>query len=118
MCHFLHLCHFFHSCNCQNNVSIQVPVGEKFHINIQYQGAPKPQVYWKFKEGLAIAGEADERAERDLEPTGKLIILPFTASAHVQHYDKLNKIEFDIYRNNKHIGKHIFLLGWSIFFTL
>ena len=37
-----------------------------------------------------------------------LIILPFTASAHVQHYDKLNKIEFDIYRNNKHIGKHIF----------
>ena len=37
-----------------------------------------------------------------------LIILPVTASAHVQHYDKLNKIEFDIYRNNKHIGKHIF----------
>ena len=37
-----------------------------------------------------------------------LIILPFSASAHVQHYDKLNKIEFDIYRNNKHIGKHIF----------
>ena len=30
------------------------------------------------------------------------------ANAHVQHYDKLNKIEFDIYRNNKHIGKHIF----------
>ena len=37
-----------------------------------------------------------------------LIILPVTASAHVQHYDKLNKIEFDIYRNNKHIGTHIF----------
>ena len=37
-----------------------------------------------------------------------LIILPVTASAHVQHYDKLNKIEFDIYRNNKNIGKHIF----------
>ena len=37
-----------------------------------------------------------------------LIILPFTASAHVQHYDKLNKIEFDIYRNNKNIGKHTF----------
>ena len=30
------------------------------------------------------------------------------ANAHVQHYAKLNKIEFDIYRNNKHIGKHIF----------
>ena len=37
-----------------------------------------------------------------------LLIFPFTVSAHVQHYDKLNKIEFDIYRNNKHIGKHIF----------
>jgi len=37
-----------------------------------------------------------------------LIIFPFTASAHVEHYGKLNKIEFDIYRNNKHIGKHIF----------
>jgi len=37
-----------------------------------------------------------------------LLILPITVNAHVQHYDKLNKIEFDIYRNNKHIGKHIF----------
>jgi len=36
------------------------------------------------------------------------LILPFTVSAHVQHYDELNKIEFNIYRNNKHIGKHIF----------
>ena len=36
------------------------------------------------------------------------LILPFVANAHVQHYDKLNKIEFDIYRNNKHIGKHVF----------
>ncbi len=36
------------------------------------------------------------------------LILPITVNAHVQHYDKLNKIEFDIYRNNKHIGKHIF----------
>jgi len=36
------------------------------------------------------------------------LILPFMANAHVQHYAKLNKIEFDIYRNNKHIGKHIF----------
>ncbi len=37
-----------------------------------------------------------------------LLTFSFTVSAHVQHYDKLNKIEFDIYRNNKHIGKHIF----------
>jgi len=29
-------------------------------------------------------------------------------NAHVQHYENLNRIEFDIYRNNKHIGKHIF----------
>jgi hypothetical protein len=39
-----------------------------------------------------------------------IIILFSTTSlnAHVQHYDKLNRIEFDIYRNNKNIGKHIF----------
>ena len=37
-----------------------------------------------------------------------LFVFPLTANAHVEHYDKLNKIEFDIYRNNKHIGKHIF----------
>ena len=37
-----------------------------------------------------------------------LISLPFSAKAHVQHYDNLNRIEFDIFRNNKHIGKHIF----------
>ena len=37
-----------------------------------------------------------------------LINLPFSTNAHVQHYDNLNRIEFDIYRNNKHIGKHIF----------
>ena len=36
------------------------------------------------------------------------LIFPLTLSAHVQHYDKLNRIEFDIYRNNKQIGKHIF----------
>ena len=44
----------------------------------------------------------------------KLIILlifftiPFSLNAHVQHYDDLNRIEFDIFRNNKQIGKHIF----------
>ena len=37
-----------------------------------------------------------------------LLILPSSINAHVQHYDKLNRIEFDIYRNNKFIGKHIF----------
>tara|TARA_Y100000590_G_C15532226_1_gene943646 strand:+ start:122 stop:805 length:684 start_codon:yes stop_codon:yes gene_type:complete len=44
----------------------------------------------------------------------KIIILlifftiPFSSNAHVQHYDDLNRIEFDIFRNNKQIGKHIF----------
>ena len=37
-----------------------------------------------------------------------IIFLPFSANAHVQHYQDLNRIEFDIYRNNDHIGKHIF----------
>ena len=36
------------------------------------------------------------------------IFFPHAINAHVQHYDYLNRIEFDIYRNNKHIGKHIF----------
>ena len=34
--------------------------------------------------------------------------LPVSANAHVEHYDNLKRIEFDIFRNNKHIGKHIF----------
>ena len=37
-----------------------------------------------------------------------LISLPLSTNAHVQHYKDLNRIEFDIFRNNKHIGKHIF----------
>ena len=37
-----------------------------------------------------------------------LIIFPFPTDAHVLHYDDLNRIEFDIYRNNIHIGKHVF----------
>ena len=37
-----------------------------------------------------------------------LIIFPISVNAHVQHYADLNRIEFDIYRNNIHIGKHIF----------
>ena len=42
-----------------------------------------------------------------------LIIFPLIVSAHVQHYDELNRIEFDIYRNDKHIGKHIFVFKKS-----
>ena len=37
-----------------------------------------------------------------------LISLPFSSKAHVQHYEDLNRIEFDIYRNQTHIGKHVF----------
>jgi len=41
-----------------------------------------------------------------------LIVLLLSPSvplnAHVQHYENLKLIEFDIYRNNKNIGKHIF----------
>ena len=37
-----------------------------------------------------------------------VINLPFSVNAHVQHYEFLNRIEFDIYRNNIHIGKHVF----------
>ena len=37
-----------------------------------------------------------------------LVSLPFPTNAHVQHYDDFNRIEFDIYRNKKFIGKHIF----------
>ena len=37
-----------------------------------------------------------------------LISLPFSTNAHVQHYEDLKRIEFDIYRNNQNIGKHTF----------
>ena len=36
------------------------------------------------------------------------ISLPISSYSHVQHYENLNRIEFDIYRNNVHIGKHVF----------
>ena len=36
------------------------------------------------------------------------ITFSFPISSHVQHYDNLKRIEFDIYRNNQNIGKHIF----------
>ncbi len=38
-----------------------------------------------------------------------ILILPTVSTAHVQHYENLNEIKFDIYRNNKNIGQHIFL---------
>ena len=38
-----------------------------------------------------------------------LLIFNSSAYAHVQHYENLNSIEFDIYRNNKRIGTHIFV---------
>tara|TARA_Y100000590_G_scaffold63349_1_gene67983 strand:+ start:394 stop:1077 length:684 start_codon:yes stop_codon:yes gene_type:complete len=37
-----------------------------------------------------------------------LISLPSYVNAHVEHYKDLNKIEFDIFRNGKLIGEHIF----------
>jgi len=39
-----------------------------------------------------------------------LVIITFSTStnSHIQHYADLKRIEFDIFRNNKHIGKHIF----------
>ncbi len=45
------------------------------------------------------------------------LILPVVSNAHVEHYDNLNEIKFDIYRNNKNIGQHIFAFkkrGWII----
>ena len=40
--------------------------------------------------------------------TFTLIIFTSNTFAHVSHYSSLNRLEFDIYRNNKHIGTHIF----------
>tara|TARA_Y100001960_G_C14481475_1_gene732025 strand:+ start:130 stop:813 length:684 start_codon:yes stop_codon:yes gene_type:complete len=42
-----------------------------------------------------------------------LIIFSSLCYAHVQHYKDLNRIEFDIYRNDNHIGKHIFSFSRS-----
>ena len=36
------------------------------------------------------------------------LIIPITSYAHVKHYDDLKRIEFDIFRDNKLIGKHVF----------
>ena len=37
-----------------------------------------------------------------------IIVSPISSKAHVEHYENLKKIEFDIFRNGKHIGEHIF----------
>ena len=37
-----------------------------------------------------------------------IISLSTSSFAHVEHYKNLKLIKFDIYRNNKNIGKHIF----------
>ena len=37
-----------------------------------------------------------------------LIFFPTQSYSHVKHYENLNKIKFDIYRNDKHIGTHVF----------
>jgi hypothetical protein len=41
------------------------------------------------------------------------VTFPFSIKAHVQHYDNLKRIEFDIYRNDQNIGKHIFFFNKS-----
>jgi len=41
------------------------------------------------------------------------LTITFSSNAHVQHYNELNRIEFDIFRNNKNIGKHIFFFRKS-----
>ncbi len=42
-----------------------------------------------------------------------LIIINFSVNAHVQHYENVNSIKFEIYRNNTHIGEHIFSFNKS-----
>ena len=42
-----------------------------------------------------------------------LISVSYSTNAHVQHYEDLKRIEFDIYRNNQNIGKHIFSFNKS-----
>ena len=41
------------------------------------------------------------------------LVFAFPSNAHVQHYKDLKRIEFDIFRNNKQIGKHIFSFNRS-----
>ncbi len=36
------------------------------------------------------------------------LLINFSASSHVSHYSDLNKLEFDLFRNNKFIGTHTY----------
>ena len=36
-----------------------------------------------------------------------LILFPFSANSHVEHYKNIKRIEFDIYRNKTHAGSHV-----------
>ena len=42
-----------------------------------------------------------------------IIFTPTNLTAHTQHYNNLKKIEFDIFRNNKYVGKHIFSFDFN-----
>jgi len=42
-----------------------------------------------------------------------VVFIPNNLIAHTQHYNNLKSIEFDIFRNNKHIGKHTFYFNFK-----
>ena len=42
-----------------------------------------------------------------------IVFTPNNLIAHTQHYNNLKSIEFDIFRNNKHIGKHTFYFNFK-----
>tara|TARA_B100000579_G_C22612767_1_gene748071 strand:+ start:55 stop:750 length:696 start_codon:yes stop_codon:yes gene_type:complete len=42
-----------------------------------------------------------------------IVFIPNNLIAHTQHYNNLKSIEFDIFRNNKHIGKHVFYFNFK-----
>ena len=42
-----------------------------------------------------------------------IIFIPNNLPAHTQHYNDLKNIKFDILRNNKHIGKHVFYFNFK-----
>ena len=41
------------------------------------------------------------------------LLIVSEVNAHVEHYKNLNTLEFDLYRNNKLIGKHVYLFTQS-----
>ena len=42
-----------------------------------------------------------------------IVFTPNNLIAHTQHYNNLKSIEFDIFRDNKHIGKHTFYFSFK-----